>query len=132
MGEAGLKVSLGCAASTTFYQGAAICKNAAGYAVPGATATTLVSCGVYNGPTFTSSAVAGADKIDVEGGVYKMVNSSAGDLIAIADIGSIGFVVDDQTCAKTNGSNTRSAGGAIVGVDSDGVWIQYDLLGRKA
>jgi hypothetical protein len=132
MGEAGLKVNLGCAASTTYYQGAIICRNAAGYAIPGSTATTLVSAGVYQGPTFTSSPIAGADKIDVDGGIYKVANSSAGDLVTIADVGSVGYIVDDQTGAKTNGTNTRSVGGAIIAVDSDGFWMELSLTGRKA
>lgn len=37
------------------------------------------------------------------------------------------FIVDDQTVAKTNGTNTRSRAGIVAAVDADGVWVQIGL-----
>ncbi|MNU06383.1 hypothetical protein D3C72_2515570 [compost metagenome] len=34
------------------------------------------------------------------------------------------YIVDDQTLAATDGTGTRSAAGRIVGIDTDGVWIE--------
>ena len=48
----------------------------------------------------------------------------AGDLIAQADVGADCYIVDDQTVAKTNGTNTRSVAGKIIAVDADGVWVK--------
>jgi len=39
-------------------------------------------------------------------------------------LGKTCYIVDDETVAKTNGTNTRSAAGTVVGVESDGVWVQ--------
>ena len=39
-------------------------------------------------------------------------------------MGSDCYIVDDQTVAKTNGTNTRSVAGKIIAVDADGVWVK--------
>lgn len=44
-----------------------------------------------------------------------------------ADIGSDCYIVDDQTVAKTNGTNTRSVAGKIMDVDAQGVWVRSGL-----
>ena len=61
-------------------------------------------------------------------------NSSAGDLITIADIGKACFIVDDQTVAKTDGTGTRSRAGIVDGIEaSGGVWVRCDeALARAA
>ena len=46
------------------------------------------------------------------------------DLIARAEIGDTCFAVDDQTVAKTDGSESRSAAGIIRDVDAQGVWVE--------
>jgi hypothetical protein len=45
-------------------------------------------------------------------------NSTAGDLIAQADVGTDCYIVDDQTVAKTSGTNTRSVAGKVQEVDA--------------
>lgn len=112
------------AASKTFYAGAILCVDATGFGTPGATATTLKALGVVKRHV-TSPAVAGAVTVEYERGLFRFENSSAADLITLADIGSTAYIVDDQTVAKTNGSNTRSAAGVIRGVDDLGVWIEF-------
>ena len=62
--------------------------------------------------------------MQVKRGTFKYGNSSAGDLIAQADVGADCYIVDDQTVAKTNGSSTRSVAGKIIAVDADGVWVK--------
>ncbi len=47
-------------------------------------------------------------------GTFRWANSAAGDAITAADIGSDCYIVDDQTVAKTNGTNTRSVAGKIM------------------
>ena len=66
----------------------------------------------------------GAISVQVKRGTFKYGNSSAGDLIAQADVGADCYIVDDQTVAKTNGSSTRSVAGKIIAVDADGVWVK--------
>jgi hypothetical protein len=99
----------------------------AGYAAPGTAALNLVAIGRFE-ETVDNSAGSNGDLVaQVKRGVFKFGNSSAGDLIAQADVGADCYIVDDQTVAKTNGTSTRSRAGKIVAVDSDGVWVQLGL-----
>lgn len=114
------------AATTKIYQGSIVALNA-GYAAPGATATGRIAIGRAEETADNTSGSAGAIKVRVKRGVFKYGNSSSGDQIAQADVGADCYIVDDQTVAKTNGSSSRSVAGKIVGVDSDGVWVQIGL-----
>lgn len=112
------------AASTTVHQGGLVVLNA-GYAEPGSVATGLVAVGRAEG---SATAVSAGDAVvEVRRGVFQFKNSLTTDLIAQADVGADCYVVDDETVAKTNGTNTRSRAGKIVAVDSDGVWVQVGL-----
>ena len=118
------------AATTKIYAGSLVCLNASGYAVPGSVATTLVPVGRATAQVDNSSGSNGDMAIEIERGIFRFGNSASSDLIARTEIGSVAYIVDDQTVAKTNGTNTRSRAGFIVDVDSDGVWILvgYGLL----
>jgi len=70
--------------------------------------------------------------IEFREGVFRYANSAAADLIATADIGAVCYIVDDQTVAKTNGTNTRSPAGAVVDVDAIGVWVRFDEVLTRA
>jgi hypothetical protein len=115
----------GVAAATTIHGGAIVMRNAAGYLTKGATATGLVGVGRAE-KRAANAGSAGDVSAKYRRGVFRYGNSSAGDLITIADIGKVCFAVDDQTVAKTNGTNTRSPAGFIDDVDSLGVWIRFD------
>ncbi len=52
-------------------------------------------------------------------------NSTAGDLITLADVGANCYAADDQTVAKTNGSSTRAVAGKIINVDANGVLVEF-------
>lgn len=99
----------------------------AGYAAPGTTATGLIAVGRFEETVDNTAGADGAVSARVKRGIFKFVNSSAGDQIAQADVGADCYIVDDQTVARTNGSNTRSAAGKIVAVDADGVWVMIGL-----
>ncbi len=92
--------------------------------VPGSTATTLTCVG-RSRDTYDNTGGAGAAFIAcAESGIFRWDNSSAGDLIAQADVGNVCYIVDDHTVAKTDGTGTRSAAGKIIAVDAQGVWVQ--------
>lgn len=111
-------------AATTCQQGGLAVLDA-GYATPGRTATALIAAGVF---LESATAVAAGDATArVERGIFKFGNSTAGDLIAQADVGADCYIVDDQTVAKTNGSSTRSRAGKVTAVDADGVWVQVGI-----
>lgn len=120
--RSGRKISLPVAASVTCYAGGLAARDANGRATPGAVATTLRGVGrfaeqVANGTT------AGAVTVEIEKGIFRFANSASTDAITTADIGSDCYIVDDQTVAKTNGTNTRSVAGKVFDVDSQGVWV---------
>lgn len=107
---------------TTVWAGSLVALNA-GFAAPGATATGRIATGRACATTVNAGADGSNGYIQVEPGVFRWGNSSAGDAIADADIGKVCYIVDDQTVAKTDGTGTRSAAGIIYRVDSLGVWV---------
>lgn len=114
----------GVAATKKIFEGSLVCLNATGFATPGAVATTLKADGVALATVDNTGGADGAVTVEVLKGTFRFANSAAGDAIARADIGNNCFVVDDQTVAKTNGTNTRSTAGVIVDVDAQGVWVK--------
>ncbi len=121
----GSDLSLPAAAAALIYAGAIVCRDANGRATRGATATTLRGVGIAEKTVDNSSGAAGTVNVPIKKGIFRVGNSSAGDLIAAADIGADCYVVDDQTVAKTNGTNTRSIAGKIFDVDAVGVWVDF-------
>jgi hypothetical protein len=104
-------------ASTKCIQGGIAVANA-GFAAPGTTAVGLVAFGVFEDTADNSSGAGGAINARVSRGCFKFGNSSAGDAIAQADVGKDVYIVDDQTVALTNGTNTRSRAGKVTEIDS--------------
>lgn len=108
--------------STTIFQGGIVVMES-GLAVPGKTATGLTTIGIATA-TVANAGADGAAKVTAKRGTYKFGNSASGDAIAAADIGKDCYVVDDQTVAKTSGTNTRSVAGKVIDADADGVWVR--------
>lgn len=114
------------AAATKIYGGAIVCITAAGYATKGATSTTLKAVGVSDALADNTNGANGDIKVKTKRGTFKLGNSASTDQITLADVGASAYIVDDQTVAKTNGSNTRSVAGVIRDVDADGsVWVEF-------
>lgn len=113
------------AAAKKIFEGSIVCLNATGFATPGATATTLVADGVALSTVDNSAGADGDKTVEVEKGVFRFGNSASTDAITRAEIGDDCYIVDDQTVAKTSGTNTRSIAGKIVDVDSVGVWVRF-------
>lgn len=111
-------------AATRIFQGTLVCLDAAGWAVPGATATTLIARGMAKATADNSAGANGDLNVETERGVFRFANSAAGDAITRAEIGDDCYIVDDQTVAKTNGTDTRSVAGKIEDLDAQGVWVR--------
>ena len=111
-------------ANAKIYGGALVVANATGFAVPGATATTLTYLGRADQYADNTGGTDGAQTVLVRREkLFKWVNSGA-DPIDQSCLGKPCYIVDDQTVAKTNGGNTRSAAGKVMGIDTDGVWVE--------
>lgn len=113
------------AANARIFGGALVAINAAGYAVPGSTATGLASAGVAQHRADNSGGAAGAIRVRLSKTPHQLGNSEAADAITLADVGKDCFIVDDQTVAKTDGAGTRSRAGRVFDVDADGVWVDF-------
>lgn len=111
-------------ANQTIFQGGILMRNASGHLIKGAVATGSFGAGRAEEPKVSTTA--GVTPINYKPGIFRFANSAAGDLIATADIGAVCYIVDDQTVAKTNGTNTRSPAGVVDSVDAQGVWVRFD------
>lgn len=121
--EAGERVGV-LGASQAIFAGSILMRNVSGHLIKGAVATG--SFGVGRAEDNGVSTTAGVTPQRFRPGTFRFANSAAGDLIAVADIGAVCYIVDDQTVAKTNGTSTRSPAGIIDGVDALGVWVRMD------
>ncbi len=111
------------AASTKIFAGSLVAANATGFATPGAVATTLTYLGRAEEQVDNTTGANGDKTVNIRRGkAFKFKNHA--DAVTQAELGKVCYIVDDETVAKTNGTNTRSAAGIVVGIDSDGVWVE--------
>lgn len=112
------------AANTHIRAGAIAVANAAGYAAHGSTATTLTYLGRFD-QTVDNTGGANGDMTVVvrRKKAFKWANSGT-DPVTQASFGKVCYIVDDQTVAATDGTGTRSVAGKVVGIDTDGVWVE--------
>ncbi|WP_439861622.1 hypothetical protein [Pseudomonas sp. MBLB4136] len=110
------------AANAVIHAGAIVVANATGFAAPGSTATTLTYLGRAEESVDNTGGANGAATVLVRRlNAFKWANDGS---ITQAHQGKTAYIVDDQTLAATDGTGTRSAAGRIVGIDTDGVWIE--------
>jgi hypothetical protein len=108
-----------CAASKTFYKGAVVVLDSSGNAEPATAATGKICVGIAE--ESKTSTVAAAETIKVRVGEFLLENSGS-DPVTKADIGSVVYTEDDETVAKTSGTN--SVVGYMTDISSDGVWVK--------
>lgn len=119
----GKRRAVGVGANAKIWQGGLVMLSG-GYAVPGAAAVGAIGLGMAEETYDNTGGAAGALNAEVKTGVFCFQNSSA-DPVPASQIGQNCFIVDDQTVAATNGSNTRSVAGVVFNVDADGVWVRF-------
>jgi hypothetical protein len=113
-------------AATRIWAGTLACVDATGFVVPGSVSTTQKCVGVATKQVNNLSGANGDQSLTTDRRPHWFNNSTAGDLIALSDVGAQCFIVDDNTVAKTNGTNTRSVAGKIVNVSAtQGVLVDF-------
>lgn len=123
----GHKAAAPMAAGTKIFGGTLVCINAAGFATKGATSTTLKAVGAAEQMADNSAGQNGDVSVPYRrDGWFRFDNSGSTDAIALADVGTDCYMVDDSTVAKTSGSNTRSVAGKVRDVGAAGVWISFN------
>lgn len=101
------------------YQGGRACiDTSTGLIAKAFASTTLVPIGVYVEDQLTVSGQTVLVDLDKETTARWYLNSTAGDLIAVAQIGSDCYLVDDNTVAKTSNSGARSVAGRVWRIDT--------------
>ena len=112
------------AANAKIFAGGIVVANATGYAAPGSVATTLTFLGAAEEYKDNTGGADGAKTILVRRKRAFKWKNYATDLVTQAETGKTCYIVDDEQVAKTNGTSTRSAAGKVLGVESDGVWVE--------
>lgn len=118
----GKVVSYLLAAGAKIYSGALVALNASGYAVPGITDLNLTALGRAEQSVDNTNGANGGASIEVRRGVFRWRNSTT-DPVSFVNIGKTCYIQDDETIAKTNGGNTRSAAGKLIDIDT-GAWVE--------
>jgi hypothetical protein len=119
--RAGEEFSFGVATNAKIYAGALIVLNATGFAAPATAAAGLKAVGVAQEFVDNTGGADGAKTVKVRAGLFRF----AGDgTVTAPDIGKLAYAVDDQTVADNDNAGARSAAGAILDVDADGVWVE--------
>lgn len=113
-------------AATRIFAGALLMRNATGHLVRGAVALNAIGVGRAEEAVDNTAGGAGAVSVNWRPGIFRFRNATAGDLITIADIGRVCFILDDDQVARTDGGATRSRAGIVEDVDGDGVWVRLD------
>jgi hypothetical protein len=120
------------AATVKIWSGSLVMRNAAGFLTRGAVASGCVGVGRAEA-TVDNTGAAGAVTVEYRLGTFLFANSTAADLITIADIGRVCFIADDDRVARTDGTATRSRAGIVDAVEATGVWVRMDeALARAA
>ena len=118
--------SLTVASNSIIYAGSLVCVNSSGLAVPAADSSGFAVVGRAESTVDNRGVLYSATKaIKVAKGTFRWAN---GDVIAVADIGKIVYVTDDQTVNKTGGGQNIIAG-SVVDVDAGGVWVDTAKVG---
>lgn len=117
-------ISVPVAANAKIFAGSLVVANSTGFAAPGSVATTLTYLGRAEEFVDNTGGANGDKTVQVRRRKAFKFKNYATDLIVQADLGKVCYIVDDETVAKTNGGATRSAAGAVIGIETDGVWIQ--------
>jgi hypothetical protein len=120
------------AAATAIWEGGMVALSGAGaaaIAAPASANAALKVVGVAQADANNLTGAAGAMTVDAKIGVFLM-NNSPTDPVALGDVGSPVYAVDDNTVSKTgapaSGSPTQPQAGFLWNIDpSGGVWVRF-------
>jgi hypothetical protein len=120
------------AAGAAVWEGGMVALSGAGaaaVAVPASANPALKVVGVAQADANNLAGAAGAMTVDAKVGTFLM-NNSATDPVALGDVGSPVYAVDDNTVSKTgapaSGSPTQPQAGFLWAIDpSGGVWVRF-------
>lgn len=124
----GQSYSLTVTSNVVIYSGAIVARSSAGTAVPASDASgdAVIGCAVYSADN--RAALYHADRIIlVKAGVFGWAHTG----FTAADIGSLAYVLDDQTVTPATNATYDIVAGVIVGVDGDTCWVDTGNIPRQ-
>jgi hypothetical protein len=107
-------------ASTTIYAGTLVAVDANGHALPASDAAGLKVVGVADAKADNSAGAAAAINVKVRRGVFRLAAAS----ITLAMVGTIMYVVDDQTFDDAVGTNGVKAGRLVEFISTTEGWLE--------
>jgi len=111
------------AANAKIWQGTLVILNA-GVAQPGSAVAAAVTMGIAEFTADNTGGIAGAVSVSVKRGVFSLASDPA-DPVLPAQIGSVCYVLDDQTVSATSAAGAKPVAGRVFNIDSDGsVWVE--------
>lgn len=117
-------LALAVAAAVTIYAGALVVIDGDGYAAPGTEATGLKYVGRAEESVDNASGADGDATVQVRRGKAFKWGNSGTDPVGQANLFTTCYIEDDETVSATDNTGARSAAGTVVGIDSDGVWVE--------
>ncbi len=113
------------AASTKIYQGAVVMINSSGFAVPAADAAGGKVVGIAEKTVDNSAGANGDLKVNCRRGVF-LLNATS---ITQAMVGTVMYVVDDNTIDDATGTNSIKAGRLVEFVTTTSGWVLIEPTG---
>lgn len=117
-------VSVDLAAGVSVLAGTMAVINADGFAQMAATADDLTYVGRFEESVDNSLGDDGDKSAQVRRKKLFQWANDAADPVTQVSLGQACYIVDNQTVAATDGTGTRSVAGTVLGIDSEGVWVE--------
>lgn len=106
-------------AAVNCFQGAIMVLNSDGFAEPGTTATAKKTIGRCRVPADNTGGANGDITVSVDSGIFGPYTNDDG--IAASDVGTLVYIIDDQTVSNANTS--QSVAGTVFEVTAAGVFV---------
>lgn len=113
------RVKVSAKANAIWKKGWHLATDSTGFAVKFTEALGLKSAGLALEDVDNTGGADGAITSECVSSPFVQENGTAGDVLAIADLGSVVYMADNQTACKTSNDGARSPGGVLIDLDAD-------------
>lgn len=117
-------VTVPLAAGSKVFYGTLVAVNAEGFGVPGEASPGLTYVGAAEATVDNTAGGDGGASVKVRRPWPHAMKWDNDGSITQANFMQLAYIVDNCSVGATDGVGTRSAAGTIVGIESDGVWVQ--------
>jgi hypothetical protein len=119
-------IELACTNQQVYQGGIACFDTSTGLVAKAAPSTTMIPIGVFTEDKLVTGNAAQVIELFRELEAAWFTNATAGDAVVTATIGSLCYLLDDQTVAQNDAANTRSVAGRVWKLDTTkGVLVEF-------